>query len=250
MARGVGFGVRGMFCGNGKRGFYYGYHNGISRKLASAGNPQGINADEYIGFGIIMFVGSGVFGVLFNLIFELDEYLSLYGAFALWGILAAMWWRAWLARKKDDRQTSIRKMLPFSLDLLTLSIEAGLDFTSSLQRIVRKIGKNPLGQEFALMLHEVQLGKSRTQALRDFANRADVAEVRTVVASLIQAEELGASMGPILRIQAQQQRERRSQRAEEQAMKAPVKMLFPLTVFIFPTVLIMLFVPIALKVWA
>ena len=249
LARTLGLGVR-VLLGRGKKnGLYATVHYSIQRKLFSAGNPQGINADEYVGFGLLWGFGAGLIGVVFHLLLEMEEMVDLYTAFLIWALMALIMWRSWLSRKKEERQGSIRKTLPFSLDLLTLSMEAGLDFTAALRRMVRKIGKSPLGQEFSLMLHEIQLGKSRSQALRDFATRADVPEVRSVVASLIQAEELGASLGPILRIQAAQQRERRSQRAEEKAMKAPVKMLFPLTVFIFPTVLIMIFTPIALRVF-
>ncbi|MBN2711686.1 MAG: type II secretion system F family protein, partial [Planctomycetes bacterium] len=185
--------------------------------------------------------------IFIHIFFELDDMMSLYTSFIMWAGMSAIWWRSWLMTRKEKRQKEIRRALPFTLDLLTLSMEAGLDFTTALTKIVRKISNTALGREFSLMLHEIQLGKARSQALRDMAGRADIPEVRTVVASLIQADELGAPLGPVLRIQSSQQREKRSQRAEEQAMKAPVKMLFPLTVFIFPTTLIMLFVPIMLK---
>lgn len=117
-------------------------------------------------------------------------------------------------------------------------MEAGLDFTAALDRIVKKMKDGPLGQEYSIMLREITLGKSRSDAMRDLGRRVDIPEVQSVMTSLVQAEEMGASIGPILRIQAEQQRERRSQRAEEIAGAAPVKMLFPLMLIMAVTVII------------
>ena len=146
------------------------------------------------------------------------------------------------------RQREMRHLLPYALDLLTLSVEAGLDFTEALQRIVRRLGTSPLGEEFGETLRQIQLGKTRGQALRDLAARVDLSELRSVVGALIQTDELGGNLGPALRAQSQQLRETRSQVAEKTAMEAPVKILFPLVLFIFPTIFIMIFGPIALKI--
>lgn len=246
-ARSLGMGLRMIFTRGKKTGAYFLLHQQISRTLFAAGTPQGINADEYIGFGIVWGLMAGFLGMVLHVFLEMESMFGMDIAFIAWCGVAMYWWRIWLTRRMFERQNSIRKQLPFALDILTLSMEAGLDFTTALGRMVKKMGRTPLGQEFSLMLHEIQLGKTRVDALRDFSRRVDVGEVRSVVASLIQAEELGASLGPILRIMAAQQRERRGQRAEEQAMKAPVKMLLPLTLFIFPTPLIMIFTPMALR---
>ena len=133
------------------------------------------------------------------------------------------------------------------MDLLTLSVEAGLDFTSALQRIVKKIKKNPLGEEFSKLLKEITMGTTRAQGLRDLAKRINIMEVTSLANAIIQADELGANIAPVLRIQADQLRTKRFQRAEKLALEAPVKLLFPLVAFIFPTTFIMIFGPILLK---
>lgn len=246
IARGIGMAIRILLSRGRSTSLYMQWREGIARAISAAGTPQGLNADEFVGFGILFAAGGGLFGILLFLLLEPDAIFSIYVWFLGCGFLGAYLWRLWLVRKMTERQTAIRKVLPFALDLMTLAMEAGLDFTAAMGRIAKKIAGTPLGREFSLTLHEIQLGKTRSQALRDLANRIDITEVRTVVASLIQAEELGSSLGPVLRLQAAQQRERRSQRAEEEAMKAPVKMLFPLVVFIFPTTLIMIFAPLVM----
>jgi len=246
VARSLGMGLRAFLAGNRSDGLYMRLHASIGQRLSSAGNPQGINPDEYMGFGILNAIFGGIVGTFIFMLLEPGAIFSIYAYFAFGSLAGALLWRSWLARKRDQWRNSIRKALPFSLDLLTLAMEAGLDFTSALARMVTKIADTPLGKEYSLLLREVQLGKTRSQALRDFSRRVDVPDVGSVVASLIQAEELGSSLGPILRIQAGQQRERRSQRAEEMAMKAPVKILFPLVACLFPTVLIILFGPVAI----
>jgi tight adherence protein C len=134
------------------------------------------------------------------------------------------------------------------LDLLTLSVEAGLDFMSALQRIVERRRLDALGEEFVRVLREIQLGKTRRVALRDMSERVNHPDVRTVVNSLVQADELGVGISAILRIQADQMRQRRFERAEKQANEAPVKMLFPLVAFIFPAVFLVLLGPIILQI--
>lgn len=219
----------------------------VGKRLAAAGHPQGLTATEYMGFYAVCGLAGALIGGLFAILIGKNDYLHPQEIAFIVAILGLLYWSGWLTGHLTRRQTSIRKQLPFSLDLLCLAVEAGLDFTSAMSRMVKKIGSTPLGKEFQLTLHEIQLGKGRAEALRDFAIRCDVPEVRSVVASLVQAEELGAPLGPVLRIMAAQQRERRSQLAEEKAMKAPVKMLFPLVAFIFPTTMLILFGTIALS---
>ncbi len=247
MARVIGRSLRGIFHGDNNSTFYFRFSDGIERTLVAAGRPEGLIADEFIGFGILygmLFTTLVMTGVFMLSPETVTSFAGLYFAFIIF-IFGTLLWKSWLTNKLRLRQTSIVRQLPFALDLLTLAMEAGLDFTSALSRIVGKIGKSPLGQELSLMLHEIQLGKTRSNALRDFAERCDVQEVRTVVASLIQAEELGSSLGVVLRIQAAQQREKRSQIAEEKAMKAPVKMLFPM-IFILGAIVVIIGAPIFL----
>ena len=163
-------------------------------------------------------------------------------------LAAAMPW-IWLRDQEKRRKRLIRNALPYALDLLTLSVEAGLDFTSALARIIRRRPDTPLSQELGETLRQIQIGVPRAEALRDLHDRVVMEEIFSVTSALIQADELGASLGPILRIQADQFRIRRSQAAEKAAMEAPVKLLFPLILFFFPATFIMIFGPVFLTMY-
>lgn len=227
-ARAIGLVLSGTFGGDRNTSMFFRMLAQARRRLATAGSPEGINAEEYYGFAVLQGLMWTFIMTMFWALLEESAFFPLWMYAGTGFMLGWIFWGSWLSNKIRIRQTSIRKSLPFALDILTLAMEAGLDFTGALGRMAQKMRGSPLGREFTLMLHEIQLGKTRAMAMRDFSDRIDMTETRTVVASLIQAEELGASLGPILRIQSVQQRERRSQRAEEAAMKAPVKMLFPL----------------------
>lgn len=153
----------------------------------------------------------------------------------------------WLRRARAERHERIRRSLPFVLDLLTLSVEAGMDFMSAMQRNVQRRRLDALGEELVRVMREIQIGKTRRQALRDLSERVGLSELRSVVNALVQAEELGVSIGSILRIQADQMRQRRFERAEKKANEAPVKMLFPLVFFIFPSVFLILLGPVVAR---
>ena len=151
-----------------------------------------------------------------------------------------MWLRGTLKR----RHLSIQKALPFVLDILTLSVEAGMDFISALQRNCKIRRLDPLNEELLRMTKEIQVGSSRKEALRNMAERVKQPDLKSVASALIQADELGVSIGSILRIQSEQLRSRRFDRAEKLAAEAPVKMLGPLMLCIFPAVFIILLGPI------
>lgn len=150
----------------------------------------------------------------------------------------------WLKGTKKRRALRIQRSLPFVLDLLTLSVEAGLDFMSAMQRNVERRDIDDLGEELLRVIHEIRLGKSRRVALAEMAGRVQLPDLNSVVNALIQADEMGVSVGSILRIQSEQIRQRRFERAEKMANEAPVKMLGPLFLFIFPAVLLVLLGPI------
>ena len=154
---------------------------------------------------------------------------------------------SWLRTVTRLRHRAFERALPFVLDLLTLSVEAGLDFMTGLKRILDHRAMDPLGEELLRTLREVQVGKTRREALRMLGHRAQHPDISAVVNALVQADELGVSLGAILRIQADQMRVRRFQRAEKLAQEAPVKLLFPLVAFIFPAVFIVLLGPIMLE---
>ena len=150
----------------------------------------------------------------------------------------------WLYGAVKRRHLSIQKALPFVLDILTLSVEAGMDFISALQRNCKLRRLDPLNEELLRMTKEIQVGSSRKEALRAMAERVKQSDLRSVAFALIQADELGVSIGSILRIQSEQLRSRRFDRAEKLAAEAPVKMLGPLMLCIFPAVFIILLGPI------
>ena len=150
----------------------------------------------------------------------------------------------WLRSAVKRRHTAILKALPFVLDLLTLSVEAGMDFISALQRNCRSRRLDPLNEELLRMTKEIQVGLSRREALKSMAERVNQDDLRSVANALIQADELGVSIGEMLRIQSEQLRSRRFDRAEKLAAEAPVKMLGPLMLCIFPAVFIILLAPI------
>jgi tight adherence protein C len=235
-------------CGRGKSSIFSTLVWRVDRALAGAGRPEGLSAHEYIGFGVLDGLLWAMIVMSFVFMLRADQLFSAttVGYFLIGFAFGVLVWRSWLTEKRAKRQIAIQRQLPFALDLLTLAMEAGMDFTSALARIVQKTGVTPLGQELSLMLHEIQLGKTRSDALRDLASRCDVQDLRTVVASLVQAEELGSSLGGVLRIQAAQQRERRSMAAEEKAMKAPIKMMFPM-IFILGALFTVLVAPIVLQ---
>lgn len=154
----------------------------------------------------------------------------------------------WLQAQLRDRHLQIQRALPFVLDLLTLSVEAGLDFMTAIKRIIDRRAIDALNEELIRVFREVQLGKTRREALRDMSDRVMQPDVRSVVNALVQADELGVSIGAILRIQSDQLRGRRFLNAEKMANEAPVKMLLPLIGFIFPAVFVILLGPIFVQV--
>ena len=150
----------------------------------------------------------------------------------------------WLHCAVKRRHLSIQRALPFVLDLLTLSVEAGMDFIGALQRNCKSRRMDPLNEELLRMTKEIQVGSSRREALRNMADRVRQPDLKAVAGALIQADELGVSIGAMLRIQSEQLRSRRFDRAEKLAAEAPVKMLGPLMLCIFPAVFIILLGPV------
>ena len=222
----------------------------LRRSLIAAGSPEGVTPDEFLGIIVVTTIMAAVAGgICFGLLSWRGQ-AALGGA--VWSLLALVglvFPLLWLRDKLKVRKLAITKALPYSLDLLTLAVESGMDFTAALAKIIQKLGDQPLSYEFAELLRQIRMGRTRSDALRDLAGRVDVPELTSVVSSLIQADELGSSLGPVLRIQSEQLRVRRSQRAEKLASEAPVKMLFPLVCFIFPTIFIMIGGTIFLKLY-
>ncbi len=152
-----------------------------------------------------------------------------------------------LKSKISKRQENIMKALPDALDLLTICVEAGLGFDAAMGKVYEK-WDNELALAFGRVLREIQLGKPRRVALKDMADRMDVADVNIFTAAIIQSEQLGVSMSKILRVQSDQMRTKRRQRAQEKAQQAPVKMMIPMVLLIFPSIWIVLLGPAVLQI--
>ena len=154
---------------------------------------------------------------------------------------------SWLKKAVKARQSSIERALPFVLDLLTLSVESGLDFMTGISRIINYRKLDPLNEELIRVFREIQVGHTRKEALQNLSDRVDHPDIRAVSNALIQADELGTGIGGALRIQSDQIRVKRFQRAEKRGNEAPIKMLFPLIAFIFPSVFLILLGPVFLQ---
>jgi tight adherence protein C len=218
------------------------------RKLELAGNPGRIDASTFM---VSHFVVAGVFGGLLLLLslssktFTLPVKVLLVIAFTLLGYFFP---DLYLKSKIDRRQKQVRKAMPDALDLLTICVEAGLGFDAAMQKVNEK-WDNELSMAFGRVIREIQLGKLRRDALRDMSDRLGLAEMTSFVAAIIQSELLGVSMAKVLRIQSDQMRVKRRQRAEEEAHKAPIKMIIPLGICVFPALMIVLLTPAGLKLW-
>jgi len=151
-----------------------------------------------------------------------------------------------LNNKIKERKIKMTQQLPDILDLLTVSVEAGLSFDGAMEKVASR-GTNEMTMEFGKAVKEIGIGKTRRQALKDMSKRCDLPDLQIFISSIIQAEQMGVSIGKILRIQADNIRVKRRQRAQETALKAPVKMLFPLILFIFPSLFIVLLGPAMIK---
>jgi tight adherence protein C len=154
---------------------------------------------------------------------------------------------AWLSRKVDDRRKTMQKALPDVLDLLVISVEAGLGFDSALARVVSTV-PGPLSEEFFRMLQETRVGVGRRDAMRHLMDRTDLDELRSFLLAMMQAEAFGVAIARVLRVQADEMRVKRRQRAQEKAFAAPVKIVFPLVFCIFPSLFIVLLGPAAIQI--
>jgi tight adherence protein C len=215
---------------------------GIDAKLQRAGYPGGLRGADWMGVKLLSAIVFAILGFLLGLLMTAGQ-LPLALLAALLGV--AVGYLApefWLGRKIRARSQAIVLQLPDALDLLTISVEAGLGFDAALAKVVEKM-EGPLVDEFRQALAEVRMGRARRDALRDVANRADAQPVSNFIGAIIQAEQLGVPIAKVLQIQSQQLRIQRRQRAEEAAAKAPVKMLFPMVGCIFPTIFIVILGP-------
>ncbi len=217
------------------------------QKLELAGIAHKITAGQFFTLRIVGTVVLGILGVFLAFTMRTAPgYQRLAfgaGGFVLGNYLPVLL----LTSKIQRRQEEVLKALPDALDLLTICVEAGLGFDASMSKVAEK-WDNELSLAFTRTVQEMQLGKLRREALRDMANSLDVADVTSFVAAIIQADQLGVSMAKVMRIQSEQMRIKRRQRAEEKARQAPVKIMIPLAFLIFPSILIVLLGPAVIQV--
>lgn len=211
----------------------------LQYRLDLAGNPVAWSPDRIlVAKGLGLFAVAGL-GFLYGLALSGPWLIVCPAAGAVAGFFLP---DLLLYNSGLKRQQKIRRALPDALDMLTVCVEAGLGFDAALAQVARNTS-GPLASEFARVLQEMQIGKSRTLALRAMTERTTVVELRTFVSALVQASELGIALAKVLREQAKEQRVRRRQRAEEQAQKVPVKILFPLIFCILPALFVVIIGP-------
>ncbi len=211
------------------------------KRLALAGNPGNMRVTDWLGMkAMVAGIGAGAIFVIFAL---LAGSLPLGVIFALVGLLLGyMGPEFWLGARVRSRQGKIIKQIPDALDLLTISVRAGLGFDAALGKVVEKMD-GPVIDEFRRALAEVRVGKARRDALRDIIPRTEVPALTSFIGAIIQAEQLGVAISKVLQVQSEQLRIERRQRAEEAAAKAPIKMLFPLVGCIFPSLFVVILGP-------
>jgi tight adherence protein C len=218
----------------------------LRQQMVLAGNPYNMGTAEFMGARVMsMAILAGVTFFLTIIMAAGPLNMLLYtGVMALVGYLLPVYW---LRSKIKARQKSILKTLPDAIDLMTISVEAGLAFDGAMQRVA-DTWDNELGREFRQAISEMRVGKTKRDALHELVQRTGVPDLSTFVASIIQADQLGVSIAKVLRIQSEQMRIRRRQRAEEQAHKAPILMMIPMVFLIFPSTYIVLLGPAVPKV--
>jgi len=209
-------------------------------RLELAGRPNNWGATEFFGLRVFVALILGVFIFLLASISTAFINAVLFGGVA--GLLGFFMPLLWLSSKIRQRQTEIIKTLPDALDLLTITVEAGMGFDGAMQKVAEK-WDNQISKAFSKVVQEMRLGVLRRAALKNMDTSMEVPDVTTFVAAIIQAEQLGVSIAKILRVQSEQMRIKRRQRAEEMANKAPIKMLFPMVFLIFPALFIILLGP-------
>jgi tight adherence protein C len=218
----------------------------VRHRLDLAGNPAGWDADRIAGLKALCCLTGFVSGLLTPPLFG----AGMLPTVALGTLAAVAGWCApslYLYQVGYDRSERIRRDLPDALDLMTISVEAGLAFDAAMSQVARRT-RGPLAGEFFRVLQEMQIGTGRAEAMRALGERTDVPELRAFLGAMVQADELGVPVSGVLRVQASEMRVKRSQRAEELAQKVPVKILFPLLLCIFPALFVVLIGPGAIQI--
>jgi len=218
-----------------------------NRLIVLAGSPPGLTADRIVAFKIIFAVVGLVGGLALGSVLPVSGLMKV-GMVALFTLFGYTIPGAAIAARASKRQKEIRKALSDTMDLLTISVEAGLGFDSALAQVVKNV-PGPLSQEIARTLQEMQIGVSRIDALRHLSDRTEVGELDGFVLSMIQADKYGVGVAAVLRAQSTELRQKRRQRAEESAQKVPLKLLFPTIFMILPALFIVILGPGVIQVY-
>ncbi len=219
-----------------------------NRLIELAGNPPSMTAERIVAFKIIGAIAGLVVGILVAPVLPFKGLVPAVVIPVFFAFTGYTFPSAGLASKASKRQKEIRKALPDTMDLLTISVEAGLGFDAALAQVVKNV-PGPLSEEIARMLQEMQIGVSRTEALRHVNDRTEVPELDGFVLSMIQADKYGVGVAKVLRAQSTELRQKRRQRAEEVAQKVPLKLLFPMIFMVLPALFIVILGPGAIKVY-
>jgi tight adherence protein C len=216
----------------------------IQHRLDIAGNPTGWDVNRILGLKVL---GLGIFSVLGFLYISATDWpiVRVVLATVALGAFGYLLPNILLYNAGQKREALMRKALPDALDLLTVSVEAGLGFDSAVGRVARNT-EGPLAQEFGRLLQEMQIGVGRVQAMRSMAERSSLDDLRSFCTSMVQADSLGIPIGRVLRVQSQEMRTKRRQRAEEKAQQVPVKIMVPLVLFILPCLFVIVMGPAAI----
>jgi tight adherence protein C len=220
----------------------------VARKLLLAGTPTGWDAERVLAFKIIGVIGGIILGFFAStLIGGFSPFIRIV-VIVLMGFVGFVVPDSLLNRRVEERQREILRTLSDTLDLLTISVEAGLSLNAAIAQVVQNV-PGVLSAEFARMLQEIQLGVPRADAFRNLAERTDVEELNAFALAMIQADVFGVSIASVLRTQAQQLRIKRRQRAEAKAQQTPVKIVFPLILCILPALFIVIVGPGAIQIY-
>ncbi len=218
----------------------------VRTRLELAGVQETMRVDIFLAIKFFMPFILLFMLVFFMLFFEIPAFVRLFLVIMI--PFTYIFPDFYLKNKTAKRQDEIRRHLPNALDLLTISVEAGLGFDQALIKVANNI-KGCLGPEFKRVIKEMEIGVSRKEALRNLSKRTDVTELNTFIFSIIQADIFGISVGKVLRVQAAEMRIKRRQLAEEKGMKAPVKLVFPTILFLFPALMVVVLGPAAIRIW-
>ncbi len=213
------------------------------RKLATAGLTSQFNPDEFYAYKLSLVIGFPILYLAINQVLEMDYPLSYA---PIMGVIGFFYPDIWVNGQIERRKKDVIRNMPFIVDMLALSVEAGLDFVAAMTKVIEKAPPTALSEEFEIMIKEIKIGSSRAEALRQLAWRVDVLQVSSFTATLIAADSVGASIGPILKSLSNDMRSKRSSEVEKEGSKASTKILFPMMMFILPAVVLVLGAPVVI----